>query len=46
MLSLLFSLVMFAVTPSTAAAATGPVKPPPPPPPPTCRCQDIPGKMW
>ena len=38
MISLLFSLVMFATTPSTAAAAAGPVKPPPPPPPPTCRC--------
>ena len=46
MLSFLFSLVMFAVTPSTTAAAAGPVKPPPPPPPPPCRCVDIPFKAW
>jgi hypothetical protein len=47
MLSLFFSFMMYALTPSASAAATtGPIKPPPPPPPPTCRCQDIPGKIW
>lgn len=48
MLSLLFSIMMYALTPSVSAAAAGPTKPPPPPPPPphTCRCQDIPGKIW
>lgn len=53
MLSLLFSLMIFALTPTavpsltgSAAVAAGPVKPPPPPPPPPrpCYCQPIPGK--
>ena len=45
MLSLFFSLAMYFMTPSGATTTT-PKPPPPPPPPPTCRCQDIPGKMW
>ena len=45
MLSLFFSLMMFALTPSAAAAAAPTPKPPPPPPNP-CWCQPIPGKDW
>ncbi len=52
MLSLLFSLMMFAFTPASTPSLPGTtiagttVKPPPPPPPPPCRCQDMPGKIW
>ncbi len=44
MLSLIFSQVMFALTP-LAAAAAAPTKPTPPPPPP-CYCQTMPMKDW
>ena len=46
MLSLFFSLVMFALTPSAAAAAAPTKHTPPPPPPPNCWCQTMPMKDW
>jgi hypothetical protein len=46
MLSLFFSLMMFALTPSAAAAAAPKPTPPPTPPANPCRCQTIPLKDW